>query len=290
MSKKLLVFSSLLLFFLSLQAQTRKASNSTNMHNSDSSLTGIGVSQGDIFIHDFKSYYKGLGYFFSRPVHWKGKDWKNVGLVTAGTLVSMALDEPLLRLMQNNRTPFLNGLENVGDKMGKPVPGFIFSGALYGIGHIAKKNWMRETAIITLTSISTVGLIQTILKGSTGRARPLAGEGNLSFSPFNEAFEYHSFPSGHTIVAASTTLAIAKNIKNKFLKGGIIGLGVITTWSRVYEGAHWFSDVFLSYALSYITVESASKFRKSYNERHPDKRFTMHLIPRMNGASLIVNL
>lgn len=245
------------------------------------------ISQGNIFVYDLKTYYKGLGHFFSRPVHWKKRDWRNAGLVTAGTLLSVLLDEPVHDFMQRNKTDFQDGLQKVGDLGGQPVPGFVFSGTMYGLSHVFKSEWMRESAMVTVISISTAGLIQTVLKSAVGRARPIARVGNLDFIPYGPP-DWHSFPSGHTIVAATTTLAIAKSFKNKWIKGAIIGLGGITAWSRVYDGAHWLSDVTLSYALSYFTVETVSKFRKSMNEKNRDKRFQYTLVPRPNGLSLVM--
>lgn len=74
----------------------------------------------------------------------------------------------------------------------------------------------------------------------------------------------YSFPSGHSMVSAAfygfLIYLIYKNVKNKYLKWGIIillSIIVITIGiSRIYLGVHYTSDVLAGYliSISYLII------------------------------------
>ena len=64
-------------------------------------------------------------------------------------------------------------------------------------------------------SVTTPGIVQTLSKSLVGRARPATGEGELSFEPFG-GVPYHSFPSGHTMLAVATSWILARRINPNY--------------------------------------------------------------------------
>jgi membrane-associated phospholipid phosphatase len=66
-----------------------------------------------------------------------------------------------------------------------------------------------------------------------------------------------SFPSGH--VAVSTYLLfvvhrVVKSVQSRFLRTVsvtlLIGFGMLVAFERIYSGAHWFSDVIVSWMIA----------------------------------------
>jgi membrane-associated phospholipid phosphatase len=103
-----------------------------------------------------------------------------------------------------------------------------------------------------------------------GRARPGAGLGKNHFRPFGGSPAYRSFPSGHAVLTFTNAHIIAKQFKSPWVKAGIYTIGVIPGVTRIYREAHWASDVFLSWAMSYFVVEAIDlyldrKYSKKYN-------------------------
>ena len=111
-----------------------------------------------------------------------------------------------------------------------------------------------------ISAATASGIIQSITKTAVGRARPTAEEGKASFKPFSKEGTYHSFPSGHTILSFTTMYALSKQFENPFAKAGLMGVGLIAPVSRLWNGAHWLTDVGLSLALSVAVVNTIDKY------------------------------
>ena len=110
------------------------------------------------------------------------------------------------------------------------------------------------------------------MKYPFGRARPTSGKSKDTFDPFSGDREFHSFPSGHTILSFTNAYAIAKQFKNPWLKAGIYTVGIIPGLSRLWRGDHWLSDVAFGVAVSIFTVESIDRYLdKKYDEKYNDE-------------------
>ncbi len=90
-------------------------------------------------------------------------------------------------------------------------------------------------------AIGLPGLIGTILKRLIGRMRPNVEEGAFAYVPFSWRPDYASFPSGHTITAFATLVAIGYLVPRArpLLWAFAITIGL----SRVVVSAHFPSDV-----------------------------------------------
>ena len=121
-------------------------------------------------------------------------------------------------------------------------------------------------------------------------ARPVSCKGKVSFDPFNSYRNFHSFPSGHAILAFTNAYAIGKQFKNPWVKTGIYIVGLVPGISRLWEGQHWFTDVALGVAISIFTVESIDKYLdKKYDQKYnsQDKKvsWNMYFGPGQVGFS-----
>jgi len=234
---------------------------------------------------DGKTFADGVLYTYSRPFHWDKSQGSQVAFVLTSAMMISLLDEPIREMLQRNRTPGLDDFEqNIADQFGRPRQNYTFTGVMYGLGVTFNIDWMRDTGIILITSMSTSGLIQTYGKMLFGRARPDTEVGPYSFKPFGGP-RYHSLPSGHTVLAITTAWVLAHRVEPIPLKALFYGIGGGTALFRAYTDAHWFSDVGLGAALAIVCADT---MMKRFDEKRPSskKLFSWRLEPSFNGIAL----
>lgn len=102
-------------------------------------------------------------------------------------------------------------------------------------------------------------LTLTMLKVCFGRARPYLYPDLhvFGFQPFTLSHDFYSFPSGHTIVWMAITGFIALLIKSpwRYLS---LAVGILLSFSRVWQNVHYFSDWFFSIYLSLLMFPIAT--------------------------------
>lgn len=217
--------------------------------------------------YDGLSAFGGLKHAYSRPFHWEKKDFLTAGAIVLGTAALFTFDEESSNWFQGQEGNVPKVLKETGYYLGKPQYNYSINGGVYLIGLLTRNEKWRKTGVLLISSASTVGLIQTVSKTLVGRARPIADLGKASFEPFSQEAAYHSFPSGHTILAFTTFYAIGKQFKNPWAKGGFYTLGLLSPVTRLWSGAHWLTDVALSMAVSIVVVDSIDKYLNK--ERYP---------------------
>ncbi len=196
-----------------------------------------------------------IAHTYARPLHWQKKDLLALGGVAVISGASMFIDEPVYKLMLRNQHKTWDRLERVGNFLGQPENNYPIMLAVWASGVIANNDWLRDTGIMMVASVTSSGILQTIAKEAVGRSRPVFGRGAFDFKPFGGA-DYHSFPSGHTMLSVATSWILARQVPFVPLKIVFYTLPVITGASRVYVGAHWLSDILLGSALGIACAES----------------------------------
>jgi membrane-associated phospholipid phosphatase len=230
-----------------------------------------------------------VGTTFSSPARWKGKDWITLGGVIVGTAVVTLADEPVREIMLDAKTPFLHGFERVGFHYGKPYSAIAITGGFYLTGIILKDEWAKETGLMLASGLTTGSIMQTILKTAVGRARPATELGNYSAEPFSSKPAFHAFPSGHTSVALTISLVLARQVKSVPLKIVFYSLSALTATSRLYSDAHWISDITFGGAIGWFCADAAIKCISSNRYRsvvRKQKAFTVKVYPYPGGLSL----
>ncbi|WP_234859466.1 phosphatase PAP2 family protein [Aquimarina aquimarini] len=248
----------------------------------DSLETSEKMSTWQMMKYDGLSIYGGVKNAYTRPLKWKGKDWATFGGIMAGTAILLAVDEPANEYFAEQSEDIPTGVKEVGFRFGKPLLNYGLTTSVYALGLITKNEKIRKTGVLLIASATAGGLLQTVSKTLVGRARPLTGEGNLSFRFYSSEAGYHSFPSGHTILSFTTAHAIAKQFKNPYIKGGIYAIGLLSPVSRLWEGAHWLTDVVLGMAISVVIVDGIDNYLKrteryAYNHKKNKIKWNLKL-------------
>ena len=244
-----------------------------------------------MFKYDFGNIIKGVGYSYSRPLHWKGKQWKTFGGVVAGTGALYLLDDDSSRFISNQRESVPQFIRDYGEFYGNPENNYMVTSGVYLTGLITKNEKLRRTGVLLISSATAAGLLQQILKSSVGRARPVSGKTKDTFMPFSDSRNFHSFPSGHTIMAFTNAYAIAKQFKSLWVKSGIYLVGLIPGVSRVWDRQHWVTDFAIGIAISIFTVESIdryldAKYDKKYNDGSKNLSWNLNFGPGQMGLAI----
>lgn len=270
MKKIILLYTFLIIgiFLYPAQAQEQK--------DSDSIFT-----TWELMKYDGVSAFGGIKKTYAAPFHWKKDDFITAGAVVAGTAALYIFDEETSDYFIDQKEDVPGVVRDFGWYFGSPQNNYGITGAVYLVGLFTKNEKIRKTGVLMISAASASGIIQSISKTAVGRARPGAGEGKGSFKPFNKEGKYHSFPSGHTILAFTTLYALSKQFENPFIKAGLIGVGMISPVSRLWDGAHWLTDVGLSLAISVAVVDTIDKylnFERDYGfEKEKPITWKMHL-------------
>ena len=230
----------------------------------------------DLIKYDAGSMLGGVGYAYSRPLDWQGDDWLTLGGVVAGTFLLYTIDDETSNFFRKQSDDIPEVIKDYGWYYGSPQNNYAITGAVYLTAVLTKNEKWRRTGVLLISSSSAAGFLQQLAKTVTGRARPGEGRKKHDFKPFSKESGYHSFPSGHTVLAFTNAYALAKHFKNPWIKGGIYAIGMIPPVSRLWEGAHWLTDVALSMALSIATVEAIDRYLdKRYDSPYPRNKNKM---------------
>lgn len=230
--------------------------------------------------YDGVSILGGIGHAYSAPARWKESNWITFAGTVAGTGMLWLADEEANAYLMRQGKNAPDWLIDGGFHFGKPQYNYSLTAGVYVLGFITNNAKIRKTGVLLISSATAAGLIQSVLKKATGRARPSAGVGAYTFKPFSKEESYHSFPSGHTILSFTTAYAVSKQFENVWVKGGICALGLITPASRLLTGAHWLSDVGVGLAISVATVESIDRYlnrQRNYDPVMAKKKISWNL-------------
>lgn len=213
-----------------------------------------------------------MGFSYAQPFHWKGKQWAQFGGVVAGTGAVYLVDEETSGFIQNQKESIPKFIRSYGQLYGSPQNNYMVTSGVYLTGLITKNEKLRRTGVLLISSATSAGFLQQVLKSVVGRARPVADLGKDTFDPFNSNRNFHSFPSGHALLALTNAYAIGKQFKSPWVKAGIYTIGAIPGISRIWDGQHWVSDFVFAAAISVATVESIDRYLdRKYNEKYNDQ-------------------
>lgn len=244
-----------------------------------------------LFKYDAGNIFKGVGHSYIQPFKWKGKQWAQFGGLVAGTGLVYLTDDETSRFIRANRESVPTFIRRYGEFYGNPENNYLVTSGVYLVGLVTKNEKLRRTGVLLIASATSAGLLQQVLKSAVGRARPVADLGKDTFDPFNSDRNFHSFPSGHALMAFTNAYAVGKQFKSPWVKAGIYTIGAIPGISRLWDGQHWLSDVLFSWAISIATVECIDryldkKYDQKYNARSKKLSWNLNFGPGTLGVSM----
>ena len=176
-------------------------------------------------------------------------------------------------------------------------PGGLFTGAgLYAGGLIGGNRRVEDLGLHTVESIAIANTITLAIKVTAGRARPRKNPDNArDFKFFRGAGddEYRSFPSGHASAAfAFASIVTAETHRwwpdSRWIIGPIVyGGAALTGVSRIYNNAHWASDVIAGAAIGTLTGLKVYTYTHSHPNNRVDKFFLRAGVQISNNGSMM---
>jgi len=201
------------------------------------------------------------------PKNWKGRAFLNLSAVLGAGLLLYSVDQDIQQWVQDHRSSssedIFKAITNLGD--GVVLIGLMT--ALYVSGEVSDNNSLRVTALLSLESWLTTGIIVRGLKSVVGRARPWTGESSHSFHPFSTRSRFASFPSGHASSAFAVATVIADQSKKVYIDILAYSLATLVAISRVHIDKHWASDILVGSAIGYFVAKKISALDRNRDSK-----------------------
>ncbi len=171
---------------------------------------------------------------------------------TGALVLSFAIDQPVRDVVQDRLYSGSNvvteGLRHAGNRK-YVFPGFA---AAYGLSLALQKRYHHDSVLLAFQALVITQLFTEVTKYSAGRVRPR----NSMDDPFLRERGGVSFFSGHASGAWAVMTVVAGRYDR--LKWGAYGLAAAIAAARIYEDAHWTSDVLMGslagYGIATVTL------------------------------------
>ncbi|MEQ1517034.1 MAG: phosphatase PAP2 family protein, partial [Usitatibacteraceae bacterium] len=191
------------------------------------------------------------------------------------------VDRGVLELIQTFRTPLADSFFVAVTEIGDSFVVIAVAGALL-IWLLVRRAW--RTAIYWLIAVGLSSLINTLIKATVYRSRPIEG--------LYVGWSDLSFPSGHATVNTTMYMFLAFLVAREltpnrrlWLVAVAASLIVLIAFSRIYLGAHWFSDAIagVAFGAAWCTLMILA-----YMQHRPDLLRPVGLLVTAATALLIV--
>ncbi|MEP7344461.1 MAG: phosphatase PAP2 family protein [Gemmatimonadaceae bacterium] len=186
-----------------------------------------------------------------------------MGIVATATTIAL-FDNHLAYESRKFRDWSGSGMQSISlatSSVGGYLP-LALGGSLAVSGWAFHHDFTQHLGTDVVKSVITSGVVTLAIKGSVGRGRPRESPDDADlFHPGKGFFDnnFASFPSGHTSAAFSSATVLAMELSkahpshSKWIKLGMYGAATAVGLSRMYENAHWASDVFAGAAIGTLS-------------------------------------
>jgi len=199
------------------------------------------------------------------------------------TVAMFPIDQRVASHLQDSSTQASRFLKN-GSKAVQYVadPGAIIIGlSLYGVGRLTHWRQVADLGLHGTEAVAVSGALTTLLKGVVGRARPYVSAdtqpANFQFGRGFGRGAYQSFPSGHTTVAFAAAAVVTSESEHWgrraiwLVAPAMYGGATLVGLSRMYNNAHWASDVALGAAIGTFSGIKVVRFNHSHAHDRLDR-------------------
>lgn len=203
-----------------------------------------------------------------------GKDALLLGVFAIGTVAVAPIDVQVAARLQDPRAQenrFLRtaatGFRLLGD------PGSVVTGlGIYVVGRIDGQRRVQSLGLHSVESIALANAFGVAIKLMAGRQRPyvdIKNPGSFQLWRGFQGDQYRSFPSGHTLTAFAFASTVTRESQFWWPHGGFLvgtvfyGGATLVGLSRIYNNAHWASDVMAGAAIGTIVGLKVVKYTHS---------------------------
>jgi membrane-associated phospholipid phosphatase/REP element-mobilizing transposase RayT len=211
-----------------------------------------------------------------RPSLFEARDLYYAGAFAAATVVMAPLDRAIARRLQDSTlqgSRFLKAASTGARLLG--VPGSLVIGSsVYLGGRLTHSHDVSELGLHTTEAVIIADGITGVLKTVAGRGRPNLdpdSPDNFRFLGGLQGDPHRSFPSGHTTSAFAAASAASEEVgqlwphQKGWVRVVLYGSAGLVGASRVYNNAHWASDVVVGAAIGSFTGWKVAR----YTHQHP---------------------
>lgn len=198
---------------------------------------------------------------------WKKRDIYRLSAVLAAGTLFLTLDDEINDWFQENQSSWSEDASQVFSPLGHGAFLGGFLTVLYASGEVLDSNKLRKTALISFESWIISGVIVNSVKFLVGRVRPLRGRDSFTFHPFSLSSRFHSFPSGHASSAFAVATVIADQSEKWYVDVLAYNLATLAALSRIHDGKHWMTDIFMGAALGYCVAKRVSAVHREKTDK-----------------------
>ncbi len=228
------------------------------------------------------------------------RDAELAGGFTGLTVAMFPVDRSLAHRLQDSSAQANRFFKNASKNIQYFAdPGSIVIGvSLYGVGRVAHWREVADLGLHGTEAVAVSGLITALLKGVAGRARPYV---SADTSPhdfhFGRGFArgggYQSFPSGHSTAAYAAAAVVTSESQRWWphaiwlVAPAMYGGATLVGLSRMYNNAHWASDVALGAAIGTFSGIKVVRYSHGHTNNPIDRWLLgIEAIPTTNGIGL----
>jgi hypothetical protein len=224
----------------------------------------------DLAVHDAREVVKA-------PARASSQTWKKAAIVTGAVLASSALDEGVQDFARDHQSAGADDASEIITPFGGRYSDRVMIGFL-GYGLIGKDDRAKAVAFDAfVSSVIASKIITPVLKSATGRGRPNQSDGAFEFDGGS------SFPSNHATQAFAVASVIAGHYESRWVDAAAYGLATLVGAARIYDDAHWLSDVAAGAAIGTAT----GRFIVRTNKRERARWTVMPIYDRERRGVLV---
>lgn len=150
---------------------------------------------------------------------------------------------------------------------------------LYGISHLLNDKYFHDTILLSFQSIAISQLFTEATKNSVLRVRPR----NSPDDPFVREKGNQSFISGHASGIWSIMTVFAGRYPG--MRHVFYGMATLVALGRIYEDAHWSSDVFMGSMLGY----GVGRLTLKLNQNHLKGNVAIAPFYNQHGQGILIS-
>ena len=186
-----------------------------------------------------------------------------IWVVALPIVLMAAIDQPVARAFSESWPALIDAMDWItqwGESQWYLVPTavamvalFAFASRAHGVRRQVLR-WLAQVNLFVFANVAISGIAVNVIKVIIGRMRPSLFFAGIGFGaePLSFAYDYSSFPSGHS--ATAFALAFALGAIARPALPWLLGFAGLIALSRVAVTAHWVGDTVAGAGVALLTM------------------------------------